>query len=443
MISKKYIKLLFATESFAIGLDCPIKTAIFTRLTKFDGHMDRYLMSHEYTQMAGRAGRRGIDTIGSVVHCNNLFSPLSMTEYKHVLCGVPQKLVSKYHISYSVIINLIKNGQYMDFHTFSEKSMVHNEMTIKLCDLNGERDKLMNEITNKTKFVNEGRTPHNVCVEYIENENVIKNCVNKRRKRAEKDKQQFINQYNFIIDDVKRVIQLRTMESQLNIFDAKIDNTMNFIKYQTDQICDILLNDNIIAPLTDNPQHMELTNIGVFASNIAEIHPVIITKLVHGTWNNFEDFSPKQLIGLFSCFTTIKVPDDYKSNIPNTEDTFLNFRIKELADMYIEYNNIECETGLYTGINYDDLLQYDIIDFAMKWCDCANEEECKQFIQNDVADISISIGDFTKAMLKIVVITNEFIHNYENSEKINVLHKLKMIEGMILKYVMTSQSLYV
>jgi superfamily II RNA helicase len=59
MISKKYIKMLFATESFAIGLDCPIRTAVFTSLTKFDGNSDRYLMAHEYTQMAGRAGRRG------------------------------------------------------------------------------------------------------------------------------------------------------------------------------------------------------------------------------------------------------------------------------------------------------------------------------------------------------------------------------------------------
>ena len=60
MISKKYIKLLFATESFAIGLDCPIKTAIFVDLNKYDGHIQRYLYSHEYTQMAGRAGRRVI-----------------------------------------------------------------------------------------------------------------------------------------------------------------------------------------------------------------------------------------------------------------------------------------------------------------------------------------------------------------------------------------------
>ena len=74
MISKNHIKLLFATESFAIGLDCPIKTAVFTDINKFDGTGMRYLRSHEYTQMAGRAGRRGLDKIGYVVHLNNCFS---------------------------------------------------------------------------------------------------------------------------------------------------------------------------------------------------------------------------------------------------------------------------------------------------------------------------------------------------------------------------------
>ena len=84
MISKKYIKLLFATESFAIGLDCPIKTAVFSAMKKYDGKHFRYLLPHEYTQMAGRAGRRGIDTVGHVVHCTNLFDLPSLTEYNTI-----------------------------------------------------------------------------------------------------------------------------------------------------------------------------------------------------------------------------------------------------------------------------------------------------------------------------------------------------------------------
>ena len=129
MISKKCIRLLFATESFAIGLDCPIKTAVFTGVTKFDGSGQRSLHAHEYTQMAGRAGRRGIDTVGYVVHCNNLFPPPYLGEYKKIMNGKPQRLVSKYHISYSLILNLLKNGVTNNFHQFSEKSMANKEIT--------------------------------------------------------------------------------------------------------------------------------------------------------------------------------------------------------------------------------------------------------------------------------------------------------------------------
>ena len=80
-------------------------------------------MSHEYTQMAGRAGRRGIDKIGHVVHCNNLFKVPSMEEYKTMLGGKPQQLVSKFRISYSLVLNLLKNGKtkMADFVKFTEK----------------------------------------------------------------------------------------------------------------------------------------------------------------------------------------------------------------------------------------------------------------------------------------------------------------------------------
>jgi hypothetical protein len=79
----------------------------------------------------------------------------------------------------------------------------------------------------------------------------------------------------------------------------------------------------------------------------------------------------------------------------------------------------------------------------MIWCDCATEYDCKSFIQNEVAECSISIGDFTKAMLKIVTIAKEFINICEATGNIELMHKLNQIESLVLKYVTTSQSLYV
>jgi superfamily II RNA helicase len=70
LFSKGFIKVLFATETFAVGINMPTKTVIFTGLSKFDdstGGM-RLLRTDEYTQMAGRAGRRGKDPLGTVIY---------------------------------------------------------------------------------------------------------------------------------------------------------------------------------------------------------------------------------------------------------------------------------------------------------------------------------------------------------------------------------------
>lgn len=90
LFEKRYIKLLFATETFAVGINMPTKTVIFTSLNKFSGSKMRDLLPHEYTQMAGRAGRRGIDTIGHVFHCANLFKLPEINTYRAMLTGPPK-----------------------------------------------------------------------------------------------------------------------------------------------------------------------------------------------------------------------------------------------------------------------------------------------------------------------------------------------------------------
>ncbi|KAJ1949377.1 ATP-dependent RNA helicase mtr4, partial [Dispira parvispora] len=60
------LKVLFATETFSIGLNMPAKTVVFTSVRKFDGKDFRWVSGGEYIQMSGRAGRRGLDDRGIV-----------------------------------------------------------------------------------------------------------------------------------------------------------------------------------------------------------------------------------------------------------------------------------------------------------------------------------------------------------------------------------------
>ena len=61
------LKILFATETFAMGINMPAKTCIFTSLRKYDGSEYRMITSGEYIQMSGRAGRRNKDAKGIVI----------------------------------------------------------------------------------------------------------------------------------------------------------------------------------------------------------------------------------------------------------------------------------------------------------------------------------------------------------------------------------------
>jgi antiviral helicase SKI2 len=67
LFSRGLVKVLFATETFAMGVNMPAKSVVFAGIRKHDGTSFRNLLPGEYTQMAGRAGRRGLDTTGTVI----------------------------------------------------------------------------------------------------------------------------------------------------------------------------------------------------------------------------------------------------------------------------------------------------------------------------------------------------------------------------------------
>ena len=439
MISKKYIKLLFATESFAIGLDCPIRTAIFTSLTKFDGSSERYLMAHEYTQMAGRAGRRGIDTVGHVVHCNNLFNVPTLNDYKTMLGGVPQKLVSKFHISYSLILNLLKNGQTGGFDKFSKKSMIRNEIQKSIHADKNYMEELSEKLNKRWQTINMSKTPKDICDQYIDLETRIKVSVNKKRKDIEREMDKIRNEYRTLVDDVQKVKELALMDSEYNKQKDSIEYMDNFIKSQTDAVCQIMVEH---GHLNTMGEEYELTMLGVIASNIAEIHPLPISKIMSEN-GYFSDFTSKQLVGLFACFTDVKIPSDQRCSVPLIDDYLLKKTIQDLVGLYGAYEAKENLFDVRTGIRYESAMIFDMIQYSMDWCDCQTEEECKYFIQCVISEKEISIGDFTKAMMKIVTVTKELMNVCETLGAIDLMYKLNQIEGMVLKYVLTSQSLYV
>ena len=61
------LKVICGTDTLGVGINVPIRTVVFTALSKFDGKQTRLLQAREFHQIAGRAGRAGFDTAGRVV----------------------------------------------------------------------------------------------------------------------------------------------------------------------------------------------------------------------------------------------------------------------------------------------------------------------------------------------------------------------------------------
>lgn len=135
LFQEELIKVLFATESFSIGLNMPAKTVIFTALKKFDGKSERVLTSSEYCQMSGRAGRRGKDDRGEVV---SLISEKLQTEdVVNLFKTSSDELKSAFRLTYNMILNLMRVEE-LDPTYFLEKSFYHYQAYSKAVKMEKE-----------------------------------------------------------------------------------------------------------------------------------------------------------------------------------------------------------------------------------------------------------------------------------------------------------------
>lgn len=125
------VKLLFATETFAMGINMPARTVVFDSIRKFDGKQFRSLLPTEYIQMAGRAGRRGHDKVGTVILMCKQDVP-SVNDLKAMMCGKPQNLQSQFKITYSMVLNLRRVSESVSIEdmmrrSFKELSLMTNQ----------------------------------------------------------------------------------------------------------------------------------------------------------------------------------------------------------------------------------------------------------------------------------------------------------------------------
>lgn len=106
MFTAGLLKLLFTTETFALGINMPARTVVFNALRKYDGVSFDWLRTRDFMQMAGRAGRQGIDDKGSVF-CVMGRHELEEAPMARMFAGRPEPVVSRFRLAYSTLLHLV------------------------------------------------------------------------------------------------------------------------------------------------------------------------------------------------------------------------------------------------------------------------------------------------------------------------------------------------
>jgi ATP-dependent RNA helicase HelY len=100
------VKVVFATETLSLGINMPARSVVIEKLTKFTGERHETLTAGEYTQLTGRAGRRGIDEVGHAVVLWNRFVPFS--QVAGLASTRTYALTSSFRPTYNMTANLVR-----------------------------------------------------------------------------------------------------------------------------------------------------------------------------------------------------------------------------------------------------------------------------------------------------------------------------------------------
>ncbi|MCP5027175.1 MAG: DEAD/DEAH box helicase [Actinomycetia bacterium] len=157
------VKAVFATETLALGVNMPARSVVIEKLTKFTGETHESLTPGEYTQLTGRAGRRGIDDIG---HAIVLWSPWNtFGEVAGLAASRNFALKSAFKPSYNMVANLVLRYDEPLARDLLSRSFAQFQSDRSLGELQKRRDRRQADLEKRRQGA---RSPYGDIEEYAE-----------------------------------------------------------------------------------------------------------------------------------------------------------------------------------------------------------------------------------------------------------------------------------
>ena len=130
LFSRGLMQVVFATDTLALGVNMPARTVVVGRMTKWDGRRRRILIPNEFQQMAGRAGRRGMDAYGHVVIPYSPWIPYR--DVMEVATGELEPVRSAFAIRYNTVLNLWDPPEGMRVRQMLQRSLAQYQTSQRI-----------------------------------------------------------------------------------------------------------------------------------------------------------------------------------------------------------------------------------------------------------------------------------------------------------------------
>jgi len=409
LFSRGMIKLLFATETFAVGINMPTKTVIFTSYRKYDDAAEglRMLRTDEYIQMAGRAGRRGKDTRGFVYYLPDR-KPETVEDVQRMMTGKQQSLESRMDFHYDFLLKCLQSGT-TGWLGLVKKSYWYVQRQM---ETEGRQLELL-ELQKKYAGLDIGE--YELRDTY---ETQIRITQNAERKKAQSSLDSWKNKHMGPKWEKgwQEFKEFKKNRAAITLLQEKIE------AFKTIQV-----------PFLANLQSLgyaegeTLTEMGVLASEINEGHPLVMSAMFKRGFA----LPREDLVALLSCFvegekteepiTTwcLRVPDTLKSAL---------LAVHVIAQDLCARENPKSQPEYWTVHNYWPEIVY-------RWMH--GDEMAVLCSEYEVYE-----GNFMKAILKTANIVDEWITLATITKNLEVLETLREIRPDLVRGLVVPDSLY-
>ena len=425
LYTKGLVKILFATETFAIGVNMPTKTVLFSELEKYDNKGQRMLRHDEYLQMSGRAGRRGLDKFGSVILLPTFNLP-DETSMKNMMVGKSPALSSKFKLSYQFVLKIMSTPDF-DMDNFLLNTLIVNENNKQISTIEKEKEELEKKISqinidDQTFFIIGNYDK--ICKKLNDTFFVVKK---KDKDKLEKEKQIIEKSENFSKNYEKYKI-LNNYEKEISKLNENIWWNNYGIKDNIQIIIEILKQDYYIS------SNNTITKKGIVASVINEVNELLLTEIIFKGFLDKLEFP--EIVAIISLFINEKDQGSIEKYITDINIQSRNFiyiynKIRDLIEYFMDK---EDEYKLYIGTDYN--LYLDFVEAAYIWASGGS-------IHDVYERTSVYDGNFIKSIMRINNICENLMDICKNIERYDICTKLENHNEILIRDITNINSLYV